>query len=60
MRDRNWIEINQLEHPYRVQVDANMIDGEPRDSYMRHTPPNDMSGQLWMPGPSPVAPRFAA
>ena len=50
MRDRNWIEVNTLESPSRIEVDANSIKGEPRENYARHTPPHDRSGELWLPG----------
>lgn len=53
MRDRDWIECNIIGNPCRVQIDANSIEGEPVENYMRHTPIRDRSGELWMPGKCP-------
>lgn len=50
MRDRMWIEFTCLFDAVRRQIDANKIQGEPIERYMRHTPPLDRSGELWMPG----------
>lgn len=53
MRDRRWIEYDDLRTGCRVQIDANKIEGESIDQYARHTPPGDRSGELWLPGRQP-------
>ncbi|TFL16432.1 hypothetical protein [Jannaschia formosa] len=50
MRDRRWIEFEDLSAQARVQIDANAIKDEPEEDRARHTPPLDRSGDLWMPG----------
>jgi hypothetical protein len=53
MRDRRWVEVSTLRNPLsREQIDINDIVGEPEDRRVRHTPPLDRSGELWLPGPS--------
>lgn len=49
-RDRNWIEYTVLSSPCRKQIDANKIEGEPKENYTRHTPAGDRSGEIWLPG----------
>ena len=49
-RDREWLEVSIINQPCRIQFDQNRIEGEPDEACIRHTPPMDRSGQLWMPG----------
>ena len=50
MRDRSWIETIILRTGVRQQFDTNAIKGEPEENWTRHTPPQDPSGELWLPG----------
>jgi len=51
-RDRHWIEVTLMSNPQagRIEMDVNKIEGEPAEAFVRHTPPLDRSGELWLPG----------